>query len=403
MRFYPSDPDISTIFNRIKDGDINLQPDFQRGEVWSEAKQQRLIDSILRGWIVPPVLVVPSKGGNVLEVLDGQQRLASIRDFKLNRIKVDGLIKPYDSFINGLHGKTYESLPIEAKKLFDKASIRMFEVTNFLPDEPAEIFFRLNQPTSLTSAEKRNAFFGPVRSQLKDLIFNFAPQIEKTGLFAFSNSRMAYDEVFARLVCTLEQKTLNKKITANAIDEMYRRVEPIDIEVISRVERSFELLLEITRIVADTSSVRIRLNKATAHSWLLFMARLDSTGDLPAIARYMGHFESVRQMLANPHLFSADSSSAYATQEISSHFEDIFRIFNDRAASRVADVSSVLLRDLSLWLSWIWFSSGNSAGCFDNAYQKLRANYKDSFSNAESSWEVTLIDFASWNKWGEKV
>lgn len=40
MRLLPSDPDIQTIVARIKGGDINLQPDFQRGEVWGSPKKE---------------------------------------------------------------------------------------------------------------------------------------------------------------------------------------------------------------------------------------------------------------------------------------------------------------------------------------------------------------------------
>jgi hypothetical protein len=52
----------------------------------------------------------------------------------------------------------------------------------------------LNQPTSLTGAEQRNAFFGPVRAQIKE----FVEALEKMGLgkefLAFSNSKMAYHD-----------------------------------------------------------------------------------------------------------------------------------------------------------------------------------------------------------------
>src|SRR5262249_53423944 len=51
----------ATIVSRINSGDINLQPHFQRGEVWSEAKRQKLIDSILRDWRVPPIHVIEVK------------------------------------------------------------------------------------------------------------------------------------------------------------------------------------------------------------------------------------------------------------------------------------------------------------------------------------------------------
>lgn len=59
---------------------MDLQPDFQRGEIWTIQKKQKLIDSILRGWKIPPIHVIHN-AQSVDEVLDGQQRLAAIRDF----------------------------------------------------------------------------------------------------------------------------------------------------------------------------------------------------------------------------------------------------------------------------------------------------------------------------------
>ena len=94
MRLLPSDPDVETIISRIEASDLNLQPDFQRGEVWSKVKKQRLVDSILRDWHVPPVHVIELTGSRRQEVLDGQQRLVAIRDFYHNEFSVDGSIEP---------------------------------------------------------------------------------------------------------------------------------------------------------------------------------------------------------------------------------------------------------------------------------------------------------------------
>jgi Protein of unknown function DUF262 len=94
MRLLPSDPDVETIVSRIKSKDIDLQPEFQRGEVWSKPRKQRLIDSILRDWHVPPIHVIENATSKKQEVLDGQQRLASIRDFVDNQFAVDGRIEP---------------------------------------------------------------------------------------------------------------------------------------------------------------------------------------------------------------------------------------------------------------------------------------------------------------------
>jgi hypothetical protein len=167
MRLIPSDSDIRTIVSRIFDGDINLQPNFQRGEVWGEVKKVRLIDSILREWHVPPIHVVEIKESGKQDVLDGQQRLVAIRDFVNGDISIDGNIEPLNEDIMKLDGNYYNDLPDFWRRRFDKFTLRVYSITDYLPSEPGELFFRLNQPTNLTSAEQRNAFYGPAREQLE--------------------------------------------------------------------------------------------------------------------------------------------------------------------------------------------------------------------------------------------
>ena len=159
MRLIPSDPDIQTILSRIDDGSLDLQPGFQRGAVWSRTKQRLLIDSILRSWYVPPVHVVRTDEDEQ-EVLDGQQRLRSIADFRHGHFTVDGHTEPHSQAIADLGGLHYTELPEQVRRRFDRFTLRLFELVDYEPQEPYELFYRLNQPTTLTSAEKRNAFFG---------------------------------------------------------------------------------------------------------------------------------------------------------------------------------------------------------------------------------------------------
>lgn len=49
MKCESTDLQIKTIVNRIKNEDMDLQPDFQRGEIWTLQKKQKLIYSLLRG------------------------------------------------------------------------------------------------------------------------------------------------------------------------------------------------------------------------------------------------------------------------------------------------------------------------------------------------------------------
>ena len=115
MKLEKSDLQLETIVSRITAQELDLQPDFQRGEIWDAKRRQRLIDTILREWYVPAIhIVIDSDGDEV--VLDGQQRLAAIRDFFADKVRVDGNIEPYDQQIVGLNGKKYSQLPAAVRK-----------------------------------------------------------------------------------------------------------------------------------------------------------------------------------------------------------------------------------------------------------------------------------------------
>lgn len=404
MRFYPADPDIATVFNRIQDGDIDLQPDFQRGEVWQVPKQQRLVDSILRGWIVPPILVVVSPG-STLQVLDGQQRLASIRDFKLGLFRIDGRIAPPSNSILALNGLTYAELPTDVQKRFDRTTIRIFEVSDFTPEEPAEIFFRLNQPTPLTAAEKRNAFFGPVRNQIKILVSKFEHQLEAAEILGFNNSRMAYDEVIGRFVCTLEVGSLNKKITASVVDDLYRREFPVSNIVLNRLGKALDLLTQISQksliLRNQTPSFKPKLTRATVHSWLLFLTRFESYDaqlSIDALTNFFVYFEQFRQAHINNDSLP-DSGSLLEKQSNSIIYAQLF-VFNDRASSRVNDVSSVMLRDLILWMAWANLTHGKYGYCSDPSFPKLIEQLSFNPQAIFEPNELYLIDLSEYLSWG---
>lgn len=146
MHLTPSDPDVATLYRKISQNRLDLQPNFQRGEVWGKAKKQRLIDSILRGWHIPPVHVIQVPGSDKQEVLDGQQRLAAIRDFIEGEFTVNGGQDPFDQYIAKLDGYAWDELPPEVTAKIEDFTIRVLTISNYNPGEPGELFYRLNQP-----------------------------------------------------------------------------------------------------------------------------------------------------------------------------------------------------------------------------------------------------------------
>jgi hypothetical protein len=346
MRLLPSDPDVETIVSRIKSGDIDLQPGFQRGEVWSKPKKQRLIDSILRDWHVPPVHVIENSTSKKQEVLDGQQRLAAIRDFVENQIRIDGTIEPLDPAIGLLNGMLYRDLPESWRRQFNQFTIRVFRIVDYRSSEPAELFFRLNQPASLTGAEQRNAFYGPVREQIKELVSSYSDELSKDKL-GFSNSRMAYDDVLSRTALAIERRSLAEKITSADLTDLYRAEKPLAQDTIRLLEASILLL---GRSITLSSKVSPQFNKATVFSWLMFLVRSFIAGavvtDAKELAEFLEFFQATRNgVIQDPEWGKKLIANCAPGGRV-------FSIYDSRASSRVADVSSVILRDSIIWLTF---------------------------------------------------
>lgn len=285
MKCESTDLEIETIVNRIKNGDMDLQPDFQRGEIWTIQKKQKLIDSILRGWKIPPIHVIHN-AQSVDEVLDGQQRLATIRDFFDNIICVDGTVLPEDQEIANLNGMHYRDLPLKWQRQFRQYSVVIIRLTEYRPEEPAELFYRLNQPTALTSAEQRNAYIGATRDQVKELSNKFVALGADKETIGFSNSRLAYDEIISKFCFAVETHTLKKKITSNDISFQYRQAVPFSDECIEIVD---ETLRKFMICVSEWKDFKFSFNKATIFSWFVYIRRnLDSeTTDLQNTISYM--------------------------------------------------------------------------------------------------------------------
>lgn len=377
MRFISQDPDIETIQRRIEDADYDLQPDFQRGEVWTLQKKRRLIDSIIRGWHIPPIHLVTREDGRS-DVLDGQQRLTAIRDFIDGDFPIDGNIEPVDEAIRTLNGLRYAQLPKDVGRKFRKFTIRVFELVDFDPEEPHELFFRLNQPTSLTEAEKRNAFIGQARNQIRELSDWGSQEGYLNESLGFSNARMAYHDMLARALVTVEARTLNSKVTASRVTARYRSGEPFSEHEVEAVRSAMEVTL------TALSAEGLRPNKATLHSWLCAAAQVAATpyggATMDVLPDVISDIEGARWNRPRNH----------AGPE-----QQAITVFQNRSTARVADVSSVVLRDLVIWM---FISRTTSAPILEKAQLAAEAL---SLASDSDDFENDLLSFASKTGWGD--
>lgn len=347
LRLDQSSMDISTLVDKIQRNEIDIQPNFQRGQVWSDAKKRRLIDTILRDWYIPAIHIVVNDDLDKEEVLDGQQRLRAIIDFMADKFPIDGYLAPEDEFVVALDGLYYSELPPRVRSRFRKFPINTVRLRDYRSAEPGELFFRLNQLTALTAAEQRNALVGEPRNQIKLLVEKLELGVGSRTI-GFSNARMNYDDTLSRLAVVLETGHLQEKLTARSLERRYRDGAGFSSRVISRISRATEFL---SHVFSDPNT-HSRLNRASLFSWLFFFVDYDvreHSNYADFFVDFYQSFEVARSVSSYTHtLISQIDTDLYETISGSPSAREAIRIFNDRSSSRVNDVSSVLLRDMCL-------------------------------------------------------
>jgi len=106
------------IRSMIDDGTaLNLRPEYQRRLRWSGVQKSKLIESLLLNIPVPPVFFYETDAAHY-EVMDGQQRLNTIREFFEGNFSLRGL-----KILHPLNGLRYPSAPPRVKRTLDRASL----------------------------------------------------------------------------------------------------------------------------------------------------------------------------------------------------------------------------------------------------------------------------------------
>ena len=76
--------DIEDLIERMNNGNLTFDYPIQRADgQWDKSQKALLIDSVLKGFIIPHVYIVKdgTEDFSPMSVLDGKQRLTTLRDF----------------------------------------------------------------------------------------------------------------------------------------------------------------------------------------------------------------------------------------------------------------------------------------------------------------------------------
>ncbi len=220
----PYDPDkikvrsdkiaVSILSKMIDNHSIDLNPDFQRNLVWNSFQKSRLIESILLRIPLPMFYFSEDNSGD-LSVVDGLQRISTIKEFMDNKFPLKDL-----QYLNDTcEGRYYETKG--NKKGLDTKYLKWFDLTSISaniidPSSPPkvkyDIFRRINTGgRPLNNQEIRNCLMGKgLRETLKTI--SVLPEFKSATDKSIKSTRMEDQEIALRFLFFYELYEKNKNI-----------------------------------------------------------------------------------------------------------------------------------------------------------------------------------------------
>ncbi len=190
---------VGDILIGIQKRDVVLDPDYQRNYVWTNEKASRLIESILLN-IPIPVIYASEDEDLKWNIVDGLQRLYSLKRFKDGEFKLKGL-----ETLENLNGFKFDQLEYSIQQKLLRGELRIVVLQNESDANiQYDIFMRLNSgAVKLNEQELRNCLYrGRLNNTIKQIVTNNAEikQIFSSGKI----DRMAVNELILRYAALSE-------------------------------------------------------------------------------------------------------------------------------------------------------------------------------------------------------
>lgn len=223
---------LQALSKNIAKSKILLSHELQRKEgAWSPRQKSDLIDSLLRNYPINPTYSVKDDG--VLAIIDGVQRLSTIRDFLDSKFALSKTLKPV--VINGeeknIAGLRFKKMDDDTKEALLNSELQIYEITEYTDEDVREMFRRQNAGTALKPSQKLTS---SQSKELTHLLFELSshPFIQK--ILTPTQIKKDVDRDICREVLMLSEVSKDNPVTsfrAKDMDEFVSNYEIDEIKV----------------------------------------------------------------------------------------------------------------------------------------------------------------------------
>lgn len=220
-------------------------PDYQREMAWDEDRQSKFIESVVLGLPIPYIFVADiseSEDLARLEIIDGTQRIRTLTRFIKNKLQLNNLKK-----LETLNGFTFEDLPAQRQRRFNRTTIRMIQLTEEADEEVRrDLFERINSGSvELNEMEKRR---GSKPGKFLDLIEELSRNKKFRDLCSFTepeiNKRDPQEFVLRFFAFLNNYKNYSGRKVHEFLDDYLKQENKSNFVSIDTMKNEFFLMLE---------------------------------------------------------------------------------------------------------------------------------------------------------------
>jgi hypothetical protein len=329
---------LDSIVKRIKHEEINLSTPFQRSAgLWKVQQQSRLIESILIRFPLP-AFYFDGSDDNCWLVVDGLQRLSTLRSFILdNTLRLTGL-----EYLKMFENCTFDELPRSMQRVLEESQITAYIIKPGTPEQVKfNLFKRINTAgITLSAQEIRHALNQGVAADLVASLAELPAFIQATG-GSINPRRMDDRDFVMRFVAFyLTPYSSYQPDLDTFLNTQMNSLAGLSVEKRATLQADFARALRLAHDIfakqafRKMTSLEARylnpINKALFESWVVSLSRLTpKQGNLLASRQQEVMWASI-QLMQNTDFMRAISAATGDKKRVAERFGSVEKLIREQ-------------------------------------------------------------------------